>query len=70
MIDNKYLFNGSVEMQPEMNVLNIIYFIRNHYTPEGGPNNSSILRPERKYLLVNFLKINYCIHFLYGVTIY
>ena len=34
MIDNKYLFNGSVEMQPEMNVLNIIAFIRNYYAPE------------------------------------
>ena len=34
MIDNKYLFNGSIEMQPEMNVLNIIAFIRNHYTLE------------------------------------
>ena len=39
MLDNKYLFNGSVEMQPEMNVLNIIAFVRNHYTPEGGSNN-------------------------------
>ena len=34
MTDNKYLFNGNVEMQPEMNVLNIIAFIRNHYTLE------------------------------------
>ena len=39
MIDNKYLFNGSVEMQLELNVLKIIAFIRNHYTPEGGSNN-------------------------------
>ena len=38
MIDNKYLFNGSVEMQPEMNVLNIIAFIRNHYTLEREGN--------------------------------
>ena len=39
MIGNTYLFNGSVEMQLELNVLKIIAFIRNHYTPEGGSNN-------------------------------
>ena len=51
MIANKYLFNGSVEMQPEMNILNTIAFIRNHCTHEGGPNNSSKIPNHSKITL-------------------
>ena len=34
MLDNKYLYNASAEIPPEINDLKMIAFIRKHYTPE------------------------------------
>ena len=45
MLDNKYLYNASAEIPPEINDLKIIAFIRKHYTPEEVQINCPVKYP-------------------------